>query len=73
MSRSYHATIRSLEELERWNFDDKSEKTKHFDEISEKLTQKRNIKTANLKWRRSFDEYLRTNVATLPIIVSEEG
>lgn len=73
MSRSYHATIRSLEELARWNFSDKTEKTKHLDEVSEKLRQKRKVKATNLKWRRSPDDYLSTNISTLPINVSKEG
>jgi len=73
MSRSYHATIRSLEELKRWNFSDKTEKTNHLDEVSEKLTKKRRVKAANLKWRRSLDEYLSTNISTLLINMSTES
>ncbi|CAN5553996.1 hypothetical protein BH11CYA1_BH11CYA1_08390 [soil metagenome] len=73
MSRSYHATIKSQKELERWNFSDKNEKSKLSEEISKKLDHKRTVKATNVQWRRSPDDYFSTNISTLQINVSKEG
>jgi hypothetical protein len=72
MSRSYHVTVAQLEKLRKAEFKDDSEKKRRVVLLKESLDAKRTVKTAELKWRRQPEEFLVSDIDTIPIIVESK-